>query len=334
MPLIGTNANWLRSRAGLLHSASARPFAIAPEPMSFTFKQARYFVSVAELGSISRAAASLSISQSAVTEAIKELEAHLGVKLFDRRRRGVEVTHHGHVFLRHAKSILSEVSHAERNLAGGVDVSGRTLNVGVTSLTAGYVLSDILSRFRRAHPQVEVSAIEDAGEYIEHLLIGGELDVAVMLVSNLQNAQALHSEILTISPFRLWLPLGHRLGSQDSIEMADLTSEPQIVLDVDEMQEEALRLSTSFGTRPRVAFRTKSVEAVRSLVASGAGFALLPDLIYRPWSLEGERIESRDVSGQLPDIRVGLVWRRGAGTGETTSAFLAIAQSYHSPRLR
>jgi DNA-binding transcriptional LysR family regulator len=302
--------------------------------MSFTFKQARYFVSVAELGSISRAAASLSISQSAVTEAMKELEGHLGVMLFERRRRGVEITHHGHVFLRHAKSILSEVSSAELNLATDVDVRGQALNIGVTSLTAGYVLSDILSRFRRAHPHVDVSAIEDSGEYLEHLLIGGELDVAVMLVSNLQNAQSLHSEILTISPFRLWLPLGHALGGRESIAMAELANEPQIVLDVDEMQDEAMRLSTSFGDRPRIAFRTKSVEAVRSLVASGAGIALLPDLIYRPWSLEGERIESRDVSGQLPDVRVGLVWRRGAPIQEATKAFISVAQSYHAPRLR
>lgn len=302
--------------------------------MSFTFKRARYFVSVAELGSISSAAASLSISQSAVTEAIKELEAHLGVKLFDRRRRGVEVTHHGHIFLRHAKSILAEVSNAEMNLARDVDVRGQVLNIGVTSLTAGYVLSDILSRFRRAHPQVEVSAIEDTGEYLEHLLIGGEMDVAVMLVSNLQNPQALHSEILTISPFRLWLPLGHSLGARESIAMEDLSDEAQIVLDVDEMQDEAPNLSGSFPGRARIAFRTKSVEAVRSLVASGAGVALLPDLIYRPWSLEGERIESRDVSGQLPAVRVGLVWRRGATVKDATKAFLSVAQSYHSPRLR
>jgi DNA-binding transcriptional LysR family regulator len=302
--------------------------------MSFTFKQARYFVSVAELGSISRAAASLSISQSSVTEAIKDLEAHLGVKLFDRRRRGVEVTHHGHVFLRHAKAILAEMSNAEINLSTEAGLVGRALNIGVTSLTAGYVLSDILSRFRRAQPQVEVSALEDTGEYLEHLLIGGELDVAVMMVSNLSNSQALHSEILTISPFRLWLPLGHKLGARESIEIEDLAEEPQIVLDVDEMQGEAMRLVSSFPTRPRIAFRTRSVEAVRSLVASGAGVALLPDLIYRPWSLEGERIESRDVSGQLPVVRVGLVWRRGATIPEATRAFLQVAQSYHTPRLR
>ena len=259
--------------------------------MSFTLKQIRYFVCAAEFGSITRSAHELSISQSAVTEAIKDLEADLGVRLFERRRRGIEITRHGHVFLRHAKAILSEVSNAELNFAADEDTVEGSLAIGVTSLTAGYVLSDLLSRFRRVHPGIDVSAVEDTGEYLEHLLVGGELDVAVMVVSNLRNQQALHSEILVVSPYRLWLPLGHRLSSHESIAIEDLAKEAQIVLDVDEMQDEATRLLSMFPERARIAFRTRSVEAVRSLVASGAGVAMLPDLIYRPWSLEGDRIE-------------------------------------------
>ena len=120
----------------------------------------------------------------------------------------------------------------------------------------------------------------------------------------------------------------------ESISLEDLSAEPQIVLDVEEMQDEAARLMSSFPVKPRIAFRTRSVEAVRSLVASGAGVSFLPDLVYRPWSLEGDRIDSRDVSNQLPVIQVGLVWRRGAGVSDATRMFLSVAQSFHAPRLR
>ncbi len=302
--------------------------------MSFTLKQVRYFVGVAEFGSVSRAARELAISQSAVTEAIKDLESRLGVKLFERRSRGLETTYQGHVFLRHAKAILAEVSNAETVFDGTPVPQGTRLNVGVTSLTAGYVLSDILARFRRACPGIEVNAVEDSGEYLEHLIVGGEIDIAVMVVSNLRNRDALHSEILAVSPFRLWLPIGHRLSNVESIAPEDLKDEPQILLDVDEMQEETMRLTSAYRANLKIAFRTRSVEAVRSLVASGAGVALLPDLVYRPWSLEGDRIESRDVSGKLPVVQVGLVWRRGAGLTDATRAFLSVAHSYHMPRLR
>ena len=210
-------------------------------------------------------------------------------------------------------------------------LSGK-LNIGVTSLVAGYVLSDLLARYRRACPGVEVSAIEDNGGYLEHLLVGGELDDAVMVISNLRDRMALQAEILETSPYRLWLPMGHPLVSADIISVADIAREPLIMLTVDEIEENTGKLLSAIGAKPHVAFRTRSVEAVRSLVATGAGVALLPDLVYRPWSLEGDRIESRDVAGALPVVQVGMVWRRGSGLPAAARDFIGIAQAHRSSR--
>jgi DNA-binding transcriptional LysR family regulator len=302
--------------------------------LAFTLRQIRYFTAVAEQGSVSSAARALSISQSAVTEAVKALELDLGVELFERRSRRLEITHKGHQFLRHASKILADVSDARKTFDEDRESLGGRLQLGVTSLVAGYVLSDILARYRRAHPNVDVAAIEDNGEYLEHLLIGGELDVAVLVTSNLHNRAALQIETLEISPFRLWLPLGHQLVGKDAIGPMDVTAEPLIMLTIDEIEESTGRLLASLGARPNVAFRTRSVEAVRSLVATGAGVALLPDLVYRPWSLEGDRIEIRDVSGDLPAVQVGLAWRRGAPLGEIGRNFVRVAQSQLSNRQR
>ncbi|MFZ1814285.1 MAG: LysR substrate-binding domain-containing protein [Rhizobiaceae bacterium] len=295
--------------------------------MAFTLRQLQYFVAVCEEGTVSRAAHARSISQSAVTEAIKELEGDLGVLLFDRHSRGLDITHKGHQFLRHAKAILAGVQDARHAFERADDETSGTLNLGVTSLVAGYVLSDILARYRRANPAVEVSAIEDSGEYLEHLLIGGELEVAVMVISNLRDRMALQSEILEVSPYRLWLPLGHKLSNRDSLQLSDLAGEPLIMLMMDEIEEATDKLLGALGSRPNVAFRTRSVEAVRSLVATGSGIALLPDLVYRPWSLEGDRIVSRDISGSLPFVQVGIVWRRGSGLPRAVQDFIAIAQA-------
>jgi DNA-binding transcriptional LysR family regulator len=301
--------------------------------MAFTIRQLQYFIAVAEEGTVSGAAQSLSISQSAVTEAIKELEGDLGVTLFERHRRGLNITHKGHQFYRHATRILASVSDARRSFSEETSTTtGGVLHLGVTSLVAGYVLSDLLARYRRAYPEVEVTAIEDNGDYLEHLLIGGELDVAVMVISNLRDRIALQAEIFETSPYRLWLPLGHRLAGADFINIGDIAGEPLIMLTVDETEENTGKLLSALGTKPHVAFRTRSVEAVRSLVATGAGIALLPDLVYRPWSLEGDRIESRDISGSLPVVQVGMVWRRGSGLTQTARDFIGLAQAQHSAR--
>ncbi|MCU0830114.1 MAG: LysR family transcriptional regulator [Rhizobiaceae bacterium] len=300
--------------------------------MAFTLRQLQYFVAVAEQGSVSGAAHKLSISQPAVTEAVKELESDLGVSLFERHARGLSTTYKGHQFLRHAKAILAQVSDARRSFASETGEVPGTLQLGVTSLVAGYVLSDILARYRRAYPSVAVTAIEDNGDYLEHLLIGGELDVAVMVISNLRDRLALQADILEVSPYRLWLPSGHRLSAQQSISIDDVSGEPLIMLTVDEIEEATVKLLGALGRKPHVAFRTRSVEAVRSLVATGAGVALLPDLVYRPWSLEGDRIEYRDVSGALPVVQVGIVWRKGSGLGRAARDFIGMAQSSLSAR--
>jgi DNA-binding transcriptional LysR family regulator len=300
--------------------------------MAFTLRQLQFFVAAAEQGSVSGAARALSISQSSVTEAIRALEDDLGVTLFDRQARGIDITHKGSAFLRHARQILADVATARTTFKDDAETATGKLSLGVTSLVAGYVLSDILSRFRRAFPQVELNVIEDNGEYLQHLLIGGELDVAVLLTSSVKDRMALHVETLLVSPYRLWLPLAHPLAQQEAIALDELAGQPLIQLMVDEIEESTRSLMAALAVKPHIAFRTRSVEAVRSLVATGAGLAILPSLVYRPWSLEGDRIEIRDVSGDLPSVQVGLAWRRGAPLAPPALNFIRSAQSAISSR--
>ncbi|MDP5346894.1 MAG: LysR substrate-binding domain-containing protein, partial [Paracoccaceae bacterium] len=122
-------------------------------------------------------------------------------------------------------------------------------------------------------------------------------------------------------------PLGHPLGQADAISLEQLSRAPLIQLMVDEIEESMRQLMAALAVKPTIAFRTRSVEAVRSLVATGAGLAILPGLVYRPWSLEGDRIEIRDVSGDLPTVQVGLAWRRGAPLSPQARNFIRVAQS-------
>lgn len=303
----------------------------------FSLRQLQYFVAVAENGSLTRAAHQLSMSLSTLTEAVHALEQDLGLKLVERHPRGVQLTLKGQQFLRHATKILADVADARRTLAEeGTALSG-TLQIGVTALVAGYVFSDLLARYRRAHPAVAVSAVEDGRDYLEHLLVNGELDVAVVVQPRARPAremQALETEVMEVSPYRLWLPLGHRLAEEAEVSLSAIARERQIVLTVDEIEATADAHWRAHGQRPPVAFRTRSVEAVRSLVATGAGVAILPDLVYRPWSLEGDRIEARPIAEALPTVEVGLAWRRGAPLPRTARDFVAVARALRAARAR
>ena len=77
------------------------------------------------------------------------------------------------------------------------------------------------------------------------------------------------------------------------------------MLTVDEASQTASRYWRPTGLRPNVMFTTSSVEAVRSMVADGMGVTILSDMVYRPWSLEGQRIELRNVAAEIPTMDVG-----------------------------
>lgn len=302
--------------------------------MSFSLKQIRYFIAVAETGSISGAAHQVSISQSTITESIKSLEGFVGTKLLHRKGKGVELTLDGHKFLRHAYNIISSVASAEHSVSTHVRSMSGQLNIGVTSLVAGYYLADLLAQFRRSYPDITTHVIEDSRSYIEHLLVNGELDVGIILTSNLENQFALHSETLLKSNYRLWLPAGHDLLARDIVNLTLLENQQFVVLNIDELDERIEDYWRREKIRPAIALRTGSVEAVRSLVATGAGLAILPDLTYRPWSLEGDRVEARDLPHTMPTLEIGMVWRHGSKLSEVAQEFIEVANRYKISRAK
>lgn len=300
--------------------------------MNITLRQISYFLAIAEAGSISGAAASLGISQSAITESLKALEDQTGAELAKRTSKGIVLTYQGHVFIRHARLIMASVADAGHALKNRPEAVSGVLNLGVTSLVSGYMLADLLARFRRVFPNITVKVFEEERAHIEHLLVNGELNIALMLISNLVDHQALGGEVLARSPNRLWLAPDHPLLKRETIHIADLAGEPLIQLTIDEMEETSRRWWRKTDPRPRPELRTSSVEAVRSLVATGAGLTILPDLLFRSWSLEGDRLEVRGIEDLTSNIDVGIAWRKGSGLSEPARIFLELAREHRPGR--
>lgn len=280
--------------------------------MHITLRQVRYFIAVAEAGSITGAAVAISISQSAITEALKALQAQVGVTLLERRARGVALTQQGHQFLRHARTIVSAVTDAQLAIHTEPETFAGHLNLGTTHLVAGYLLAEPLARFSRIYPDVSYNVVEDGRRYIEHQLINGELDIGAVILSNIEDPSPFETRVLIRSRHRLWLPSSHPLGGRDDIRFEDIAEERLIFLVADEYRSMTSAVWQHAGAVPVPHITTASVEAVRGLVATGTGVAVLPDIFYRPWSLEGDRIDARHMVDPTPTFDIGLIWRRGS----------------------
>jgi DNA-binding transcriptional LysR family regulator len=300
----------------------------------FTLKQFRYFLAVAESASVAGAARMLNIAQSAVTKSVQELENTLGAKLFERSSRGMVLTQMGYRFQASARKVLSAVSEAGTVDSDRAESLSGQLVVGVTSLVAGYYLADLFARFARSHPSVQVQLVEDSPAYLEHVLVNGEVDLAIMVTNQLGEPQALVVESLTRAPNRVWMASSHPLADLQQPSLAECAAFPQIVLEADRIERVVGMAWALQGLSPQVMLRTSSLEAVRSLIGVGAALAILPDFLYRPWTLDAQHIEARALSDAVPTVDVGLVWRRGLSVRTVVQEFIDIAREQAQARVR
>ena len=295
-----------------------------------SLRQLKYFAAAAELGRVSEAAVHLNISQSAVTTAIRELEDMLGQQLFDRTPHGVELTDAGRRFLSHAYSVLSAADEAVRMPREAARVSG-LLSIAATYTVLGYFLPHHLQRFTQRFPEIDVKVQELQREAVEEGLVTGRHDMGVLLTANVTNSE-ITRETFFGSERRLWVSAKHPLISQPEVTLEHVAAEPYIMLTVDEAAYSALRYWSQTPYQPKIRLRTSSVEAVRSMVANGLGVAILSDMVYRPWSLEGRRIETITLKEHVPRMDVGLAWKAGVEHSPAMQAFRAyFKQLYMEP---
>ncbi|PWT74606.1 MAG: LysR family transcriptional regulator [Proteobacteria bacterium] len=290
--------------------------------MSFSIKQIQYFLATADAGQLSQAAVDLNVSQSAITTALKNLEERLGVLLFERHAHGVSLTQAGHQFLQHARNInaaVEEALHSPQQYQ--LNVSGE-MSVAVTYTVAGYFLPQHVVRFSRRYPGVTLNLFEATRDEIEEGIISNRFQLGVLLTSNLVNQEDIEYETLFRSRRRLWLASNHELLNRASVSLRDVAQEPYIMLTVDEASNTAHRYWNKTPYIPKVTFATSSVEAVRSMVAMGMGVTVLSDMVYRPWSLEGRRIETLVLENEIPSMDVGIAWRKRSDLSPAAQAFI------------
>jgi len=277
--------------------------------MQISLKQIQYFLAAAETGQFSAAAAKVHVTQTAITAAIKELESSLGVALFNRHHAtGVSLTVDGQKFLHHAYNIAAAVNSAihdpgliRQNIAG-------TVRLGATHSMLGSYVVPAIARFLAAYPQVDLQVVELERPALERAILRNEVDIGVAWLANLEALGEFATVPLTRSRRQLWLCANHTLLQRRSIAMADIHLLPYVVYNQDETPRNTVLFWQRAGLEPNIRYRVSSIEALRSLVAQGLAVTILSDVIYRPFSSEGLRIETRPLLDGLPAIEIGLAW--------------------------
>lgn len=237
------------------------------------------FREVARLGSFSRAADELSLTQPAVSHQILALERQLGIRLIDRRPGGLALTAAGALLLRHADAVSGRLRLATEQLGALVAEQRRHLAVGAFPSAIATIVPQALVRIRAAQPDLEVSVSEGAMEELAAAVRDGTLHLAVLF----QDAAAprrdhddLDRHDLFDEPMVAALPPRHRLARRRRIELEQLAGDPWTAPSRDGLIH---RTCQAAGFEPNIAFLTRDVLAIRELVAAGLAVTLTGRLL-------------------------------------------------------
>jgi LysR family transcriptional regulator, benzoate and cis,cis-muconate-responsive activator of ben and cat genes len=239
----------------------------------------RYFVTAAEEGSISRAAARLNISQPAVSRQLRDLEEEFGVRLFDREPSGLRLTESGETALTHARDLLRRALAMTNTLQQSGRKVRKSLRVGFIPTALPGFLADGLRRFNAEHDQTCVQIREMNPRDQEAALRAGELDLALLGTACPEVKREFATAPILKSPLSVVLPDHHLLALRKSVDLIELAGESFVSLHERHFPgrpEMMADLGERIGTALEVGVKAAGLSEALGMVAGGAGVAVLP----------------------------------------------------------
>lgn len=234
-------------------------------------KGIRYFVQIAELGSMTRAAQHLHVAQPALSRHIHALESELGVSLLVRLPRGVRLTTPGRQFLDHCRRVLRELDRAQDALRPGSDFAQGQVILGVSPTTGPLLLPGLILRMRRHCPQIGLRVVEGFSDQLHDWLQAGRADVAILtnpVASRTVKVTPLISEPIVV--FECAHPeLKPRFYTAAELGRTPVITTSAIRIIADEQLQR-------YGSRVHLESEIDAVEAIRRLVLGGISRALMP----------------------------------------------------------
>jgi DNA-binding transcriptional LysR family regulator len=284
----------------------------------------RYFVAVAEELNFTHAAERLRVAQPALSSQIKDLEEELQTALFERGRRGVQLTRAGKTFYQRARAILrqsAEAAHEARAAAGAI--SGSLVIGFLSGLHLNY-LAPVIAAFRQAHPKVEFDYYHALQPQQLKALREGRLDIGFLMLP--LPLDGLKQQVIWRLPFKVTLAQRHPLAKRKAFELADLRGEDFVFCTRESrpgFYDEFFHQCANAGFRPRIVKEVGGYPTTMlGLVSVGVGISVLPhfDQVER---FHG--VVWRELTKPRMWTDYALVWRRQSASA-IIEQFVALAE--------
>ncbi len=293
-----------------------------------TLKQLRYFLALTDTGHFGQAAERCFVSQSAFSNAIKELEVTLDAELVDRTNRSVTITATGQQVAVQARLVLRDVESLVESARGQQEPLTGDLRLGVIPTIAPFMLPDALPRLRRQYPELRLLLTEDQTDRIYERLMDGDLDVLLLALP--WPMRGVEELTLFRDPFCLACHRDTKHVDAENYRFNRLASESILLLEDGHcLRDHALAACRIRNTQKVQAFGASSLLTLIEMVDADLGITFLPEMARGSTLLRNTKVELHAMS-EASYRNIGLAWRKGSRRSEEFRLLGRFFESNHA----
>lgn len=276
--------------------------------VDYTLKQLRYALAVAETSHFGQAAETCHVTQSALSQQIKQLEQTCNAQLFERRNRDVRMTPFGREFLAHAARIIRDADALTRFAAENSGVPNRAIRFGLIPTVAPYLLPEIYPALRTAMPSIRFDVREGHTDRLLAQLDAGDLDLALIATDPPPSAR-LETRPLFADPFVAAMPKDRFVESP--VSLTNIPHDQILLLDEGHCFREQAMEACAMRDATANMFAATSLSTIVEFVANGQGLTLLPAISLKKEGAD-PRIAIHPLAAPGAERVLSLVWQKSS----------------------
>ncbi len=249
------------------------------------FHQLEYVLAVARCKGFTKAAEEINVSQSSISQQISSLEKELGIELFYRTTRSVQLTPAGKDFIKHASRIMAEVNAAVQCIQEHLSVVKGQIRIGIIPVIGHYCIPKLLASFNKNYPNIVLSLIEYQDEELLEMLASSKIDVAIVQHMN-QDPSLKYFPLINDQMVALFSKR-HPLSYKKSVHLSDLKDEKFIITPPQSGHSyDFYKACVSVGFKPNVLMTCSSVQTILSFVDQELGITVLSSEVAKIFAAE------------------------------------------------
>lgn len=289
-------------------------------------RQIVFFAEVARQLNVTRAAEILHISQPSLSKSIKNLENELGVPLFDRGSRQLELTDTGEAFLVNAKNVLASFDNLTSELNDVIDLNKGEIKIGIPPIIGAAFFAKLISRYKETYPSIDLLLTEVGSNKINKGVSEGDLDIGLVCNLPAKNGNLAIVQLLK-DPLMLIVHKDHPWSGKTDLEFAEIENEPLILYRHDfSLHDRIMAACSTHGFDPKVVCESSQKDFMIEMVDAKLGVTLLPSRVCS--QIDNEQLVSIPFTRPEVNLELGMVWNKDKYMPYAVREFIEMSESF------